>query len=70
MLSEKQVLPQHSGTGDMRVVRLVETETAEVYIREARKRVMVDNAFARLDERGKRKSVSLQGKKPGAEKYA
>ena len=36
-------------------------ETAEIYIREARKRVMIDNAFARLDEHRTRKSVSLQG---------
>lgn len=38
-------------------------ETAEVYIREARKRVMVDNAFTRLDEHRKQKSVSLAGQK-------
>ncbi|MHC2247855.1 tyrosine-type recombinase/integrase [Bradyrhizobium elkanii] len=42
-------------------------ETAEIYIREANKRVMVDNAFARLDEHRKRKSVSLKGPKPGDE---
>jgi site-specific recombinase XerD len=36
-------------------------ETAEIYIREARARVMVDNAFARLDEHRKHKSVSLSG---------
>ncbi|MCP2207750.1 tyrosine-type recombinase/integrase [Bradyrhizobium diazoefficiens] len=41
-------------------------ETAEIYIREANKRVMVDNAFARLDEH-RRKSVSLRGPKPGGE---
>jgi site-specific recombinase XerD len=39
-------------------------ETAEIYIREAQKRVMVDNAFARLDEHRKRKSVSVTGPKP------
>ncbi|MDE5454022.1 tyrosine-type recombinase/integrase [Bradyrhizobium sp. CSA112] len=42
-------------------------ETAEVYIREARKRVMVDNAFARLDEHRNRKSVSLGGLKSNDE---
>lgn len=42
-------------------------ETAEIYIREARKRVMVDNAFARLDEHRNRKSVSLSGPKAGSE---
>lgn len=36
-------------------------ETAEVYIREGRKRVMVDNAFTRLDEYRKQKNVSLTG---------
>jgi site-specific recombinase XerD len=41
-------------------------ETAEIYIRQARKRVMVDNAFARLDEH-RRKSVSLKGRKSGDE---
>ncbi|MFK4718907.1 site-specific recombinase XerD [Bradyrhizobium niftali] len=41
-------------------------ETAEIYIREANKRVMVDNAFARLDEH-RRKSVSLRGPKPDGE---
>ena len=34
-------------------------ETAEIYIREAQARVMVDNAFARLDQHRKRKSVSM-----------
>lgn len=34
-------------------------ETAEVYIREAQKRKMVGNAFARLDEYRNRESVSL-----------
>jgi hypothetical protein len=38
----------------------------EVYIREARKRVMVDNAFTRLDEHRK-KSVSLTGQKRAGE---
>jgi hypothetical protein len=38
-------------------------ETAEIYIREARKRVMVDNAFTRLDEYRKRQSVSSSGPK-------
>jgi integrase len=38
-------------------------ETAEIYIREARKRVMVDNAFTRLDEHRKRQSVSSSGPK-------
>jgi integrase len=33
-------------------------ETAEIYIREANQRTMVSNAFARLDEHRKRKSVS------------
>jgi integrase len=34
-------------------------ETAEIYIREAQKRKMVGNAFARLDEYRKRESVSV-----------
>ena len=34
-------------------------ETAEIYIREAQKRKMVGNAFARLDEYRNRKSVSV-----------
>jgi integrase len=34
-------------------------ETAEVYIREAQKKTMVGNAFARLDEYRDRKSVSV-----------
>ena len=42
-------------------------ETAEIYIREARKRVMVDNAFARLNEHRTRKSVSLPGTVNGNE---
>lgn len=42
-------------------------ETAEIYIREARKRVMIDNAFARLDEHRNRKSVSLSRPKKGTE---
>lgn len=42
-------------------------ETAEIYIREAQKRTMVDNAFARLDEHRARKSVSLLGTKKGDE---
>jgi integrase len=36
-------------------------ETAEIYIREAQKRQMVGNAFARLDEYRDRKSVSVPG---------
>jgi len=36
---------------------------AAIYIREAQKRIMVDNAFARLDEHRARKSVSLPGTK-------
>jgi site-specific recombinase XerD len=36
-------------------------ETAEIYIREAQKRKMVWNAFARLDEYRNRKSVSVPG---------
>jgi integrase len=36
-------------------------ETAEIYIREAQKRKMVGNAFARLDEYRNRKSVSVLG---------
>lgn len=40
-------------------------ETAEIYIREARKRTMVENAFTRLEEYQNRKSVSVPGpKKP------
>jgi hypothetical protein len=42
-------------------------ETAEIYIRDANKRVMVDNAFARLDEHRKLQSVSLQGSELGSE---
>jgi site-specific recombinase XerD len=38
-------------------------ETAEIYIREARKRTMVENAFARLEEYRNRKSVSVPGPK-------
>lgn len=34
----------------MRCVRWSKLETAEIYIREAQKRVMAENAFARLDE--------------------
>jgi len=36
-------------------------ETAEIYIREAQKRKMVGNAFARLDEYRNRESVSVSG---------
>jgi integrase len=36
-------------------------ETAEIYIREAQKRRMAGNAFARLDEQRVRKSVSVSG---------
>ena len=36
-------------------------ETAEIYIREAQKRKMVWNAFARLDEYRNRESVSVSG---------
>ena len=36
-------------------------ETAEVYIREANKRTMVENTFTRLDEYRNRKSVSVSG---------
>jgi site-specific recombinase XerD len=40
-------------------------ETAEIYIREAQKRKMVSNAFARLEEYRNRESVSVPGpKKP------
>jgi site-specific recombinase XerD len=42
-------------------------ETAEIYIRDANKRVMVDNAFARLDEHKKLKSVSPKRPKTGSE---
>lgn len=42
-------------------------ETAEIYIREANKRRMSGNAFARLDEYRNRKSVSLSGPKTGSE---
>jgi integrase len=38
-------------------------ETAEIYIREARKRTMVANAFTRLEEYRNRKSVSVPGPK-------
>jgi integrase len=36
-------------------------ETAEVYIREANKRTMVENVFTRLDDHRNRKSVSVSG---------
>jgi site-specific recombinase XerD len=42
-------------------------ETAEIYIREAQKRKMVGNAFARLDEYRSRESVSLPRTKTLAE---
>jgi integrase len=42
-------------------------ETAEIYIREAQKRRMVSNAFARLDEYRNRKSVSVHGTKKANE---
>jgi integrase len=42
-------------------------ETAEIYIREAQKRKMVWNAFARLDEYRNRKSVSVSGSKDSNE---
>lgn len=42
-------------------------ETAEIYIREAQKRRMVSNAFARLDEYRNRKSVSVHGTKKSSE---
>lgn len=42
-------------------------ETAEVYIRQAQKKIMVGNAFARLDEYRNRKSVSANGPKNGTE---
>jgi integrase len=42
-------------------------ETAEIYIRAARNRVMVDNAFTRLDEYRNRKSVSVLGSTKGDE---
>lgn len=42
-------------------------ETAEIYIREAQKRRMVSNAFARLDEYRTRKSVSANGPKSSRE---
>jgi site-specific recombinase XerD len=38
-------------------------ETAEIYIRQAQRRVMAGNAFARLDEHRNRKSVSESGPK-------
>lgn len=38
-------------------------ETAEIYIREANKRHMATNAFARLEEYRNRKSVSVPGPK-------
>ena len=38
-------------------------ETAEIYIREAQKRRMVGNAFARLDEYRARETVSVLGRK-------
>jgi integrase len=44
-------------------------ETAEIYIREARKRTMVENAFTRLEEYRNRKTVSVPGlKKPNETK--
>jgi integrase len=42
-------------------------ETAEIYIREARKRTMVANAFTRLEEYRNRKSVSVLGPKTSNE---
>jgi integrase len=42
-------------------------ETAEIYIREANKRQMTTNAFARLEEYRNRKSVSLPGLKSSNE---
>ena len=36
-------------------------ETAEIYIREAQKRKMVGNAFARLDQYRERETVSVSG---------
>lgn len=42
-------------------------ETAEIYIREAQKRKMVGNAFARLDEYRNRESVSVLGAKNASE---
>jgi integrase len=42
-------------------------ETAEIYIRAARQRVMVENAFARLDDYRNRESVSDGKAKVGAE---
>jgi site-specific recombinase XerD len=42
-------------------------ETAEIYIREAQKRKMVQNAFARLDEYRNRKSVSVSNPKTANE---
>jgi integrase len=45
-------------------------ETAEVYIREANKRTMVENVFTRLDEYRNRKSVSVSGAKGRTETKA
>jgi site-specific recombinase XerD len=42
-------------------------ETAEIYIREAQKRKMVGNAFARLDEYRNRETVSVPRTKPPTE---
>jgi integrase len=42
-------------------------ETAEVYIRQANQRKMVENAFTRLDEYRNRKSVSVPGAKKQTE---
>ncbi|MBR0698224.1 site-specific integrase [Bradyrhizobium lablabi] len=42
-------------------------ETAEIYIREANKRRMTTNAFARLEDHRKRKSVSVPGPKTSNE---
>jgi hypothetical protein len=43
------------------VVTRSQLETAEIYIREAQKRRMIGNAFARLDEYRNRESVSVLG---------
>jgi site-specific recombinase XerD len=42
-------------------------ETAEIYIREAQKRVMAENAYTRLDEYRARKSVSVLKAETGDE---
>jgi integrase len=42
-------------------------DTAEIYIREARKRTMVENAFIRMEEYQNRKSVSVLGPKKPSE---